>query len=193
MRDKAEVICYGLLKLRIADFLVSATSHRKSSGGTQSGDGYFQRRNSDCVRTRGSGSPRLLVHGSTADHTRWTSILPGLERRFTVLAMDRRGRGASGDAQKYSLEREYDDVAAVIRAAGREVDLFGHSFGALCAMEAALNVDNLRRIVLRTVISGWRNAALPAHSARSSARYPRSRRSRRIPSPIFQRGRWSTG
>ena len=96
----------------------------------------------------GSGSPLVLVHGSTADHTRWTSILPGLERRFTVLAMDRRGRGASGDAQKYSLEREYDDVAAVIRAAGREVDLFGHSFGALCAMEAALNVDNLRRIVL---------------------------------------------
>lgn len=96
----------------------------------------------------GKGPPLVLVHGSTADHTRWQGILPELETRFTVLAMDRRGRGASGDAPDYSLEQEYEDVAAVIRAAGPGANLLGHSFGALCSMEAALRVDNLKRLVL---------------------------------------------
>ena len=46
----------------------------------------------------GDGPPLVLVHGAAADHTRWRPVLPALEERFTVLAMDRRGRGASGDA-----------------------------------------------------------------------------------------------
>jgi pimeloyl-ACP methyl ester carboxylesterase len=96
----------------------------------------------------GDGTPLVLVHGSTANHTRWASILPELERRYTVFAMDRRGRGGSGDAETYSLEQEYADVVAVVEAAGEGVNLLGHSFGALCAMEAALRLDNLRRLVL---------------------------------------------
>jgi pimeloyl-ACP methyl ester carboxylesterase len=96
----------------------------------------------------GSGPPLVLVHGSTADHTRWASILPTLERTFTIYAMDRRGRGASGDAAQYSIDAEYQDVVAVIQAAGSGVNLLGHSFGALCAMEAALRVKTLRRMVL---------------------------------------------
>lgn len=96
----------------------------------------------------GSGPPLVLVHGSTADHTRWTTILPELQRDFTVFAMDRRGRGKSGDADDYSIEQEYDDVAAVVHAAGSDVALLGHSFGALCAMEAALKVNNLRCAIL---------------------------------------------
>jgi pimeloyl-ACP methyl ester carboxylesterase len=96
----------------------------------------------------GNGPPLVLVHGSTADHTRWANILPELERAFTVVAMDRRGRGESGDADTYSLEQEVDDVAAVVEAAGAGASLLGHSFGALCAMEAALQVDNLYRLVL---------------------------------------------
>jgi len=96
----------------------------------------------------GKGPPLVLVHGSTADHTRWAGILSELESRFTVLAMDRRGRGQSGDAPDYSLEQEYEDVAAVIRAAGPGANVLGHSFGALCSIEAALRVDNLKRLVL---------------------------------------------
>ncbi len=96
----------------------------------------------------GAGPPLVLVHGSTADHRRWAVLLPRLTERFTVLAMDRRGRGASGDAPDYALEREYEDVAAVLRAAGPGASLLGHSFGALCAMEAALRVPGLRRLVL---------------------------------------------
>jgi pimeloyl-ACP methyl ester carboxylesterase len=96
----------------------------------------------------GEGPPLVLVHGSTADHTRWPSVLPELNRHFTVLAVDRRGRGQSGDADPYSIEQEYDDIAAVVVAAGADVSLLGHSFGALCAMEAALRVNNLHRLVL---------------------------------------------
>ncbi|MGH2627301.1 MAG: alpha/beta fold hydrolase, partial [Anaerolineales bacterium] len=60
----------------------------------------------------GEGPPLVLVHGTTADHTRWALILPELERHFSVYAMDRRGRGESGDAESYALEREFEDVAA---------------------------------------------------------------------------------
>ena len=96
----------------------------------------------------GTGPPLVLVHGSTADHTRWAGILRELESTFTVHAIDRRGRGQSGDTAEYSLMLEYEDVSAVIRAAGSDVRVIGHSFGALCSMEATLRVDNLKQLVL---------------------------------------------
>jgi pimeloyl-ACP methyl ester carboxylesterase len=96
----------------------------------------------------GNGPPLVLVHGTTADHTRWAPVLPGLERHFTVFAMDRRGRGASGDAEAFALEKEYEDVAEVVRSTGGATDLLGHSYGGLCALEAALLAGNLRRLVL---------------------------------------------
>ena len=54
--------------------------------------------------TSGTGPALVLVHGTTADHTRWQLLLPLLEPHVTVYAMDRRGRGASGDAPDYALE-----------------------------------------------------------------------------------------
>ena len=99
-------------------------------------------------RRSGKGSPLVLVHGTTADHTRWQLILAALEQHFTVYAMDRRGRGESGDAEPYALEREFEDVAAVVNAAGPRVNLLGHSYGALCAMEAALRTTHLHKLVL---------------------------------------------
>jgi pimeloyl-ACP methyl ester carboxylesterase len=62
--------------------------------------------------TSGKGPPLVLVHGTPADHTRWRPLLPYLESHNTVHAMDRRGRGSSGDAEQYTLEREYEDVQA---------------------------------------------------------------------------------
>jgi pimeloyl-ACP methyl ester carboxylesterase len=59
----------------------------------------------------GSGPPLVLVHGTTADHTRWVRVSPLFEERHTVHAMDRRGRGGSGDAAAYAIEREAEDVA----------------------------------------------------------------------------------
>jgi pimeloyl-ACP methyl ester carboxylesterase len=96
----------------------------------------------------GTGPPLLLVHGTTADHTRWAPILPQLEEHFSVYAMDRRGRGASGDAPEYSTEREAEDVAAVVEAIGRPVHVLGHSFGGLCSLEAALLTDNVSKLIL---------------------------------------------
>ena len=96
----------------------------------------------------GSGPPLVLVHGGVADHTRWRPVMDALGSHFTVLAMDRRGRGESGDCSEYDLTLEFEDVAAVVRAAGPGTSLLGHSFGALCALEAALLVDNLRHLIL---------------------------------------------
>jgi pimeloyl-ACP methyl ester carboxylesterase len=96
----------------------------------------------------GGGPDLLLVHGTTADHTRWETMLPLLEPHATVHAMDRRGRGGSGDSAEYSLAAEADDVAAVVEAIGRPVDVFGHSYGALVTLEAALRSTGVRRTVL---------------------------------------------
>jgi pimeloyl-ACP methyl ester carboxylesterase len=97
----------------------------------------------------GSGPPLLLVHGTTADHTRWAQVVPAFERSFTVYAMDRRGRGGSGDASAYSLEQEGRDVAAAVAAVGEPVALLGHSYGAICCLEAALqSPPGIARMVL---------------------------------------------
>ncbi len=96
----------------------------------------------------GTGPPLLLVHGATYDHTVWRLVLPELARHFTVYAMDRRGRGGSGDAPTYALQREAEDVAAVVDSIGAPVNLLGHSYGGLCAIEAALLTRKLRRLML---------------------------------------------
>ena len=96
----------------------------------------------------GSGPPLLLVHGTTATHARWKPVLGALERTFTVYAMDRRGRGESGDAPAYAIEREFEDVAAVVDGIAGPVDLVGHSWGAICSAEAALLSGGVRRLVL---------------------------------------------
>lgn len=97
----------------------------------------------------GGGPPLLLVHGATADHTTtWRLVRGELERRFTVYAMDRRGRGGSGDATAYELRREAEDVAAVVESIGEPVHVLGHSYGALCAIEGALLTAHVRRLIL---------------------------------------------
>jgi pimeloyl-ACP methyl ester carboxylesterase len=85
-----------------------------------------------------------LVHGTSADHARWDPVVPALGERFSVYAIDRRGQAGSGDAAKHSLEREAEDVAAVLDAVAGEwgvpVGLVGHSYGAICCLEEALRL-----------------------------------------------------
>lgn len=92
----------------------------------------------------------------SADHTPWEPLLPYLDRHFTVHAMDRRGRGASGDGPTYSLQQEFEDVAAVVDAvaasSGREPDVYGHSSGGVYAFGAAALTTNMRKLVL---YEGW--------------------------------------
>lgn len=97
----------------------------------------------------GSGLPLVLVHGgAAASHIDWEPVIPHLAEHFTVYAMDRRGRGESGDADTYTVEREIEDVAAVVDSISEPVHLLGHSFGAICTLEAALITDNITKLVL---------------------------------------------
>jgi len=96
----------------------------------------------------GKGSPLVLVHGTSADHTRWAPVLPPLRSRFTVYAIDRRGRGGSGDSNPYAIEREFADIAAVVNSIGEPVNLLGHSYGAICSLEAATRSNSLCRLIL---------------------------------------------
>jgi len=96
----------------------------------------------------GQGTPLVLVHGTTADHTRWAPVLPMLEQSFTVYALDRRGRGESGDTMPYTLELEFKDILAVIDSIPEPVFLLGHSYGAICCLEAARRTTHIRKLVL---------------------------------------------
>ncbi len=99
-------------------------------------------------RRSGAGRPLLLVHGTTADHRSWDQITPLLAPYCAVYAMDRRGRGGSGDALEYSLAREVEDILAVVEAIGGPLCLLGHSYGALCSLEAALLTARIDRLIL---------------------------------------------
>jgi pimeloyl-ACP methyl ester carboxylesterase len=96
----------------------------------------------------GQGPPLVMVHGAANDRTSFALVRPHLEGAFTVIAVDRRGRGASGDAEDYSIEDEVADVVGAVREAGEGALLMGHSYGALLALEAALELDELPRLVL---------------------------------------------
>jgi len=115
---------------------VSAVQHVPSADGTPI-----------AYRASGEGDPVLFVHGTATSGADWTFVAPLLRERFTVVAMDRRGRGESGDAPEYAMEREAEDVLAVLDAVGAD-RLVGHSYGALCSMLAVQRTDRLRRLVL---------------------------------------------
>jgi pimeloyl-ACP methyl ester carboxylesterase len=106
-------------------------------------------------RSGGGGSPIVLVHGATADHTTWRTSGPLLAARHTLHAVDRRGRGRSGDpppGTPYAIEREFDDLANVVDTiaaeSGKPVDVVGHSYGGRIALGAALRTAYLRRLVV---------------------------------------------
>lgn len=97
---------------------------------------------------QGKGDPVVLVHGTTGSMATWGLVVPYLTKQFTVINMDRRGRGASGDGNTYTLDLEADDVAAVIEAVGEPVHLVGHSFGARLALLMATRTTRLRSLVM---------------------------------------------
>jgi pimeloyl-ACP methyl ester carboxylesterase len=99
-------------------------------------------------RMHGSGPALVLVHGTSSDHTRFALTFDGLSRYFTVYAMDRRGRGSSEDGPDYSLMSEAEDVLAVVAVAGDPVFLLGHSYGGICALEAALRTTRIQKLIL---------------------------------------------
>jgi pimeloyl-ACP methyl ester carboxylesterase len=71
-----------------------------------------------------------------------------LAAHFAVYTMDGRGRGESGDAELYRMEVEFDDVVAVVDSIGGDVVVIGHSFGGICALEAARRTSAITRLIL---------------------------------------------
>jgi len=101
------------------------------------------------ARTEGSGESLVLVHGTAADARQWSRVMPILASDFTVVAMERRGRGGSGPLRPdHSLEVEYGDIAAVVRSQPGPVHLLGHSSGARFALHAAASLPGLASLIL---------------------------------------------
>jgi len=109
-------------------------------------------RTSIAVWVDGAGPALVMVHGSIADHTTFEPFVTELRNEFTTFAMDRRGFGASGDAPGYVIERDFEDVATVVDSVaartGGPVALFGHSYGANCAIGGAALTGNVHHLVL---------------------------------------------
>jgi pimeloyl-ACP methyl ester carboxylesterase len=104
------------------------------------------------VWSDGAGPPLVLVHGSLSDHTTFDPLVDQLRDGITCFSIDRRGFGASGDATGYAIQREFDDIAAVVDAVaartGGPAALWGHSYGAGCAMGGAALTNNVHQLVL---------------------------------------------
>ncbi|GDY32971.1 alpha/beta fold hydrolase [Gandjariella thermophila] len=131
------------------------------------------------VERTGTGSPLVLVSGALTDRTQWRRVLPLLAERHAVYAVDRRGRGGSGDrtghaTDGYHPRLEIDDVVAVLDAVaeetGRPVNVLGHSSGALLVLGAARAAARVRRVVGYEPPIGRDTGALdPPLSARLAA------------------------
>ncbi|MGW7681953.1 alpha/beta fold hydrolase [Kribbella sp. NPDC054772] len=97
---------------------------------------------------RGNGPALVLVDGALCSRAQgpMPDLAETLADRFTVYNYDRRGRGDSGDAEEYEVDREIEDLAAVIEAAGGSAYVYGSSSGAALALRATaagLSIDKL--------------------------------------------------
>lgn len=96
----------------------------------------------------GEGPPIVFVFGAFNDHNRAVPLASALEQRFTTYVYDRRGRGSSGDNQPYAIEREIEDIDALISETGGSARVFAHSSGATLALRAAASGSNITEMVL---------------------------------------------
>src|SRR5438067_10940201 len=97
----------------------------------------------------GQGPALILVAGATATRLAEVSLAAALAPHFTMFAYDRRGRGESGDTAPYAVEREVEDIDALISEAGGAAFVFGHSSGAALALEAAIQLgDKVNKLAM---------------------------------------------
>ncbi len=96
----------------------------------------------------GDGPPIIMTAGAFNTRSQTEPLARALAPRFTAMNYDRRGRGDSGDTPPYSVEREIDDIAALIAAAGGSASVFGHSSGATLTLKAAASGLPIRHLVL---------------------------------------------
>ncbi len=100
----------------------------------------------------GQGPALILVAGALTTRTDWSSLAAHLAPHFSVFAYDRRGRGESGDTLPYAVEREVEDLDALITEAGGSAFVFGHSSGAVLALEAAVQLgEKVKKLAMYEV------------------------------------------
>jgi pimeloyl-ACP methyl ester carboxylesterase len=96
----------------------------------------------------GEGPALIVVGGALNDRHAAATLAELLAPDFTVHAYDRRGRGDSGDTPPYAVEREVEDLQVLVEHAGGTALAFGHSSGAVLALETALETPGITRLVL---------------------------------------------
>lgn len=104
-------------------------------------------------KSQNNNKPALiLVHGAGGSGTRWAPVIPLFSRHFQVYALHRRGRNNSTENQGYSIEAEYQDIAALVDQLHADgiatIYLLGHSFGGICCLEASLLTSHIDKLVL---------------------------------------------
>lgn len=98
----------------------------------------------------GNGSPLILVDGAlcSRDFGPMPKLAPILAEHFTVYSYDRRGRNQSGDTKPYTVEREIEDIDALIKEAGGSAYVYGVSSGAALSIAAAAQGLNIQKLAL---------------------------------------------
>lgn len=97
----------------------------------------------------GDGPPVIVVGGATCDRAVTRPLAEEIAKHyFTVINYDRRGRGDSGDTLPYAVEREIEDIEALMAEAGGNASVYGHSSGAGLALHAAAHGLPISRLVL---------------------------------------------
>lgn len=111
----------------------------------------------------GEGPPVILVCGGSVDRMSNAPLAALLAEHFTVFNYDRRGRGDSGDTAPYAVNREVEDIEALIAEAGGSALLYGTSSGAALALEATASGLPITKLAL------WEPPFIPDESARPPA------------------------
>ena len=96
----------------------------------------------------GEGPPIVMVVGAFNTRSTTEPLAAALQDRFTALNFDRRGRGDSGDTLPYSVEREIEDLDALIAEAGGSAAVFGYSSGANLALKAAASGLSISKLAI---------------------------------------------
>ncbi|MFF5479384.1 alpha/beta fold hydrolase [Streptomyces sp. NPDC012935] len=102
-------------------------------------------------QSSGQGPAVILVSGAMSTGATVAPLAAPLADRFMVVSYDRRGRGESGDTEPYAVEREVEDLAALIEAVGGEAALYGVSSGGALALEAAASGLPVRQVAVYEV------------------------------------------
>lgn len=119
----------------------------------------------------GDGPPVILVDGALCHRAFGPSkaLARQLSAKFSVITYDRRGRGESGNTRPYAVEREYEDIGALIAATGGRADVFGISSGAALALAAVDHGVAVRRVAVYEppfIVDAGRDPIAPDFRAR---------------------------